>query len=84
MIADLYYGLDDIELNQQVFCLPPIITFPCEIVLPEGYVIPENVFAAKRNIPNSRREYQKPLEAMRFRWFLFEKQYIHFPQSGER
>ncbi len=100
LIASLYPGLDGIELNQQVFYLPPIITFPCEIVmvevknsedveavveifrariaagaaetfyadsaagwqkyaqvqqsgnfvcmivLPEGYVIPENVFAA--------------------------------------
>ncbi len=100
LIAGLYPGLDGVELNQQAFYLPPIVTFPCEIVLvevknsedvqqvvdifraridagaaenfypesaagwqqyaqvqqsgnfvcmivlPEGYVIPENVFAA--------------------------------------
>ena len=101
LIASFYPGLDGIELNQQAFYMPPIVTHPCEIVLvevknsedvqkvvdifrariesgaantsypesaagwqkyaqvhqsgnfvcmivlPEGYVIPENVFAAK-------------------------------------
>ena len=100
LIASFYPGLDGIELNQQAFYMPPIVTHPCEIVLvevknsedvqkvveifqaridlgaadksylesaagwqqyaevqqsgnfvcmivlPEGYVIPENVFAA--------------------------------------
>ncbi len=100
LIASFYPGLDSIELNQQAFYMPPIVTHPCEIVLvevknsedvqkvvdifrarieagaantsypesaagwqqyaqvqqsgnfvcmivlPEGYVIPENVFAA--------------------------------------
>ena len=101
LIANFYPGLEQIDLNQQVFYMPPIVTHPCEIVLvevvnqedvqtvadifqaridmgadnrsypesaagwqlyaqvqhsgnfvcmivlPEGYVIPENVFAAK-------------------------------------
>ena len=100
LIASFYPGLENIELNQQAFYMPPIVTHPCEIVLvevknsedvqkvveifqarinlgasdtsylesaagwqkyarvqqsgnfvcmivlPEGYVIPENVFAA--------------------------------------
>ena len=100
LIASFYPGLDGIELSQQAFYMPPIATYPCEIVLvevksdtdvqtvadifqaridmgadntnypesaagwqlyaqvqtsgnfvcmivlPEGYVIPENVFAA--------------------------------------
>ena len=100
LIASFYPGLDAIDLNQQAFYMPPIVTHPCEIVLvevknsedvqkvvdifrarinlgasdkgylesaagwqqyaqvqqsgnfvcmivlPEGYVIPENVFAA--------------------------------------
>ena len=100
LIDSFYPGLDDIELSQQAFYMPPIATHPCEIVLvevkndsdvqtvadifqaridlgadntnypesaagwqlyaqvqrsgnyvcmivlPEGYVIPENVFAA--------------------------------------
>ena len=100
LIASFYPGLESIELNQQAFYMPPIVTHPCEIVLvevknsedvqkvaeifnlrieqgaantsypesaagwqqyaqvqqsgsfvcmivlPEGYVIPENVFAA--------------------------------------
>lgn len=101
LIASFYPGLEQIELNQQAFYMPPIATHPCEIVLvevkrsedvqavadifqtridmgsdntnypesaagwklyaqvqqsgnfvcmivlPEGYVIPENVFASK-------------------------------------
>ena len=101
LIANFYPGLEQIDLNQQVFYMPPIVTHPCEIVmvevanaadvqtvvdifqaridmgadngsypesaagwqlyaqvqhsgnfvcmivLPGGYVIPENVFAAK-------------------------------------
>ena len=35
LIANFYPGLDGIELNQQVFYMPPIVTHPCEIVLVE-------------------------------------------------
>ena len=35
LIASFYPGLDGIELNQQVFYMPPIVTHPCEIVLVE-------------------------------------------------
>ena len=36
LIASFYPGLEAIELNQQVFYMPPIATFPCEIVLVEA------------------------------------------------
>lgn len=35
MIASFYPGLEEIELNQQAFYMPPIATHPCEIVLVE-------------------------------------------------
>lgn len=35
LIASFYPGLDGIELNQQAFYMPPIVTHPCEIVLVE-------------------------------------------------
>ena len=35
LIASFYPGLEDIELSQQVFYMPPIVTHPCEIVLVE-------------------------------------------------
>lgn len=35
LIASFYPGLEKIELNQQVFYMPPIATHPCEIVLVE-------------------------------------------------
>lgn len=36
LIASLYPGLDGIELCQQVYYMPPIVTHPCEIVLVEA------------------------------------------------
>ncbi len=35
LIASFYPGLDSIELSQQAFYMPPIVTHPCEIVLVE-------------------------------------------------
>ena len=35
MIENFYPGLTDIELSQQAFYMPPIVTHPCEIVLVE-------------------------------------------------
>ena len=35
LITSFYPGLDQIELSQQVFYMPPIVTHPCEIVLVE-------------------------------------------------
>ena len=35
LIASFYPGLDGIELSQQAFYMPPIVTHPCEIVLVE-------------------------------------------------
>ena len=35
LIASFYPGLEKIELNQQAFYMPPIVTHPCEIVLVE-------------------------------------------------
>ena len=35
LIASFYPGLENISLNQQVFYMPPIATYPCEIVLVE-------------------------------------------------
>ena len=35
LINSFYPGLDDIELSQQAFYMPPIATYPCEIVLVE-------------------------------------------------
>ena len=35
LIASFYTGLDEIELSQQAFYMPPIATHPCEIVLVE-------------------------------------------------
>lgn len=35
LIGSFYAGLDSIELSQQVFYMPPIVTHPCEIVLVE-------------------------------------------------
>ena len=35
LIASFYPGLDGIELSQQAFYMPPIATYPCEIVLVE-------------------------------------------------
>ena len=35
LIASFYPGLEAIDLNQQVFYMPPIATHPCEIVLVE-------------------------------------------------
>lgn len=35
LINSFYPGLDGIELSQQVFYMPPIATYPCEIVLVE-------------------------------------------------
>ena len=35
LIASFYPGLEKIQLNQQVFYMPPIATHPCEIVLVE-------------------------------------------------
>ena len=36
LIASFYPGLEAIDLNQQVFYMPPIATHPCEIVLVEA------------------------------------------------
>lgn len=36
LIASFYPGLENIDLNQQVFYMPPIATYPCEIVLAEA------------------------------------------------
>lgn len=36
LIASFYPGLESIELNQQVFYMPPIATHPCEIVMAEA------------------------------------------------
>ena len=35
LIASFYSGLEEIELSQQAFYMPPIATHPCEIVLVE-------------------------------------------------
>ena len=35
LIDSFYPGLDEVELSQQVFYMPPIVTHPCEIVLVE-------------------------------------------------
>lgn len=35
LIANLYPGLEKIELKQQAFYMPPIATHPCEIVMVE-------------------------------------------------
>ena len=35
LINSFYPGLENIELNQQAFYMPPIATHPCEIVLVE-------------------------------------------------
>ena len=35
LIASFYPGLDSIELNQKAYYMPPIATYPCEIVLVE-------------------------------------------------
>ena len=35
MIESFYTGLSDIELSQQAFYMPPIVTHPCEIALVE-------------------------------------------------
>ena len=35
LINSFYPGLDSIDLSQQVFYMPPIVTHPCEIVLVE-------------------------------------------------
>ena len=35
LIASFYPGLEAIDLNQQVFYMPPIATHPCEIVMVE-------------------------------------------------
>ena len=35
LIANFYPGLESVALNQQVFYMPPIATYPCEIVLVE-------------------------------------------------
>ena len=35
LINSFYPGLDGIQLNQQAFYMPPIVTHPCEIVLVE-------------------------------------------------
>ncbi len=35
LINSFYPGLDGIELSQQAFYMPPIVTHPCEIVLVE-------------------------------------------------
>ena len=35
LIASFYSGLEEIELSQQAFYMPPIATAPCEIVLVE-------------------------------------------------
>ena len=35
LIASFYPGLESVELNQQAFYMPPIVTHPCEIVLVE-------------------------------------------------
>ena len=35
LIASFYPGLDGIELSQQAFYMPPVVTHPCEIVLVE-------------------------------------------------
>ena len=35
LINNFYPGLDGIELSQQAFYMPPIVTHPCEIVLVE-------------------------------------------------
>ena len=36
LIASFYPGLENIDLNKQVFYMPPIATYPCEIVLAEA------------------------------------------------
>ena len=36
LIASFYPGLEAIDLNQQMFYMPPIATHPCEIVLAEA------------------------------------------------
>ena len=36
LIASFYPGLERIDLNQQVFYMPPIATYPCEIVMVEA------------------------------------------------
>ena len=35
LISSFYPGLEEIELNQQAYYMPPIATHPCEIVLVE-------------------------------------------------
>ena len=35
LITNFYPGLDSIELSQQAYYMPPIVTHPCEIVLVE-------------------------------------------------
>ena len=35
LIAGFYPGLENIELSQQAFYMPPVVTHPCEIVLVE-------------------------------------------------
>ena len=35
MIASFYPGLDRVALNQQAYYMPPVATFPCEIMLVE-------------------------------------------------
>ncbi len=35
LIASFYPGLEDIELSQQAYYMPPIATHPCEIVMVE-------------------------------------------------
>ena len=35
LIAGFYPGLENIELSQQSFYMPPVVTHPCEIVLVE-------------------------------------------------
>ena len=35
LVGSFYPGLDSIELSQQAFYMPPIVTHPCEIVLVE-------------------------------------------------
>lgn len=35
LISSFYPGLENIELNQQAFYMPPIATHPCEIVMVE-------------------------------------------------
>ena len=35
LIASFYPGLENIELSQQAVYMPPVVTYPCEIVLVE-------------------------------------------------